>query len=81
MIERNQGHSYISVHPTPSALWTATLAYDAAGKVLSILQIRPATEVARRNPRNMISPGVIENSGAHGMIVQLSQRAVSARDG
>src|SRR5260221_11336450 len=75
MIERRSGvviHISSIQHRLP--LYEATLAYAAAKGALSTYNKGLANEVGPRGIRvNMISPGFIETSGAHGMIVQLSQ--------
>jgi len=54
----------------------ATLAYAAAKGALNTYSKGLANEVGPKGVRvNMISPGFIETSGAHGMIVQLSRAA------
>jgi NAD(P)-dependent dehydrogenase (short-subunit alcohol dehydrogenase family) len=55
-------------------LYDSTPAYAAAKGALSTYGQGLANEVAPKGVRvNMISPGFIETSGAHGMIVQLAQ--------
>jgi NAD(P)-dependent dehydrogenase (short-subunit alcohol dehydrogenase family) len=75
MIERKAGvilHISSIQHRLP--LYDATLAYAAAKGALSTYNKGLANEVGPKGVRvNMISPGFIETSGAHGMIVQLAQ--------
>src|SRR5256886_17214924 len=75
MIERKSGvilHISSIQHRLP--LYDATLAYAAAKGALNTYNKGLANEVGPKGIRvNMISPGFIETSGAHGMIVQLSQ--------
>jgi NAD(P)-dependent dehydrogenase (short-subunit alcohol dehydrogenase family) len=75
MIERKSGvilHISSIQHRLP--LYDATLAYAAAKGALNTYNKGLANEVGPKGVRvNMISPGFIETSGAHGMIVQLSQ--------
>src|SRR5438132_10966663 len=75
MIERRSGvilHISSIQHRLP--LHDATLAYAAAKGALNTYNKGLANEVGPKGVRvNMISPGFIETSGAHGMIVQLSQ--------
>jgi len=75
MIERRSGvviHISSIQHRLP--LYDATLAYAAAKGALSTYNKGLANEVGPKGVRvNMISPGFIETSGAHGMIVQLAQ--------
>src|ERR1700746_102097 len=75
MLERRSGvviHISSIQHRLP--LYDATLAYAAAKGALSTYNKGLANEVGPRGVRvNMISPGFIETSGAHGMIVQLAQ--------
>src|SRR5258707_7578159 len=62
-------------------LYDATLVYAAAQGALNTYSKRLANEVGPKGVRvNMISPGFIETSGAHGMIVQLSQRSGISED-
>ncbi len=74
MIERKSGvilHISSIQHRLP--LYDATLAYAAKG-ALNTYNKGLANEAGPKGVRvNMISPGFIETSGAHGMIVQLSQ--------
>src|SRR5258707_12043263 len=52
-----------------------SLAYAAAKGALNTYSKGLANEVGPKGVRvNIISPGFIETSGAHGMIVQLAQR-------
>jgi NAD(P)-dependent dehydrogenase (short-subunit alcohol dehydrogenase family) len=75
MVERKSGvvvHISSIQHRLP--LYDATLAYAAARGALSTYNKGLANEVGPKRVRvNMISPGFIETSGAHGMIVQLAQ--------
>jgi len=75
MIERKSGvilHISSIQHRLP--LYDATLAYAAAKGALNTYNKGLANEVGPKGVRvNMISPGFIETSGAHGMIVQLAQ--------
>jgi NAD(P)-dependent dehydrogenase (short-subunit alcohol dehydrogenase family) len=75
MIERHSGvviHIASIQHRLP--LYDATLAYAAAKGALSTYSKGLANEVGPKGVRvNMISPGFIETSGAHGMIVQLAK--------
>jgi NAD(P)-dependent dehydrogenase (short-subunit alcohol dehydrogenase family) len=75
MIERNSGvviHISSIQHRLP--LHDATLAYAAAKGALSTYNKGLANEVGSKGVRvNMISPGFIETSGAHGMIVHLAE--------
>jgi NAD(P)-dependent dehydrogenase (short-subunit alcohol dehydrogenase family) len=75
MIERKSGvviHICSIQHRLP--LYDATLAYAAAKGALSTYSKGLANEVGPKGVRvNMISPGFIETSGAHGMIVQLAK--------
>jgi len=75
MIERNSGvviHISSIQHRLP--LYDATLAYAAAKGALSTYNKGLANEVGSKGVRvNMISPGFIETSGAHGMIVHLAE--------
>jgi len=62
-------------------LYDATLAYAAAKGALNTYNKGLANEVGPKGIRvNMISPGFIETSGAHGMIVQLSQSGGISED-
>ena len=71
MIERKSGvilHISSIQHRLP--LFDATLAYAAAKGALNTYNKGLANEVGPKGVRvNMISPGFIETSGAHGMIV------------
>ena len=82
MIERKSGvvlHISSIQHRLP--LHDATLAYAAAKGALSTYNKGLANEVGPKGVRvNMISPGFIETSGAHGMIVQLSQSSGISED-
>jgi NAD(P)-dependent dehydrogenase (short-subunit alcohol dehydrogenase family) len=75
MIERHSGvviHISSIQHRLP--LYDATLAYAAAKGALSTYNKGLANEVGPKGVRvNMISPGFIETSGAHGMILNLAQ--------
>jgi NAD(P)-dependent dehydrogenase (short-subunit alcohol dehydrogenase family) len=75
MIERKSGvvlHISSIQHRLP--LYDATLAYAAAKGALSTYNKGLANEVGPKGVRViMISPGFIETSGAHGMIMQLAQ--------
>jgi NAD(P)-dependent dehydrogenase (short-subunit alcohol dehydrogenase family) len=75
MIERHSGvviHISSIQHRLP--LYDSTLAYAAAKGALSTYNKGLANEVGPKGVRvNMISPGFIETSGAHGMIVNLAQ--------
>jgi NAD(P)-dependent dehydrogenase (short-subunit alcohol dehydrogenase family) len=75
MIERNSGvviHISSIQHRLP--LYDATLAYAAAKGALSTYNKGLANEVGSKGVRvNMISPGFVETSGAHGMIVHLAE--------
>src|SRR5690349_6523537 len=75
MIERKSGvvvHISSIQHRLP--LYDATLAYAAAKGALRTYNKGLANEVGPNGVRvNMISPGFIETSGAHGMILQLAQ--------
>src|SRR5207249_9784609 len=75
MIERKSGvilHISSIQHRLP--LYDATLAYAAAKGALSTYSKGLANEVGPRGVRvNLISPGFIETSGAHGMIMQLAK--------
>ena len=80
MIEHHSGvviHISSIQHRLP--LYDATLAYAAAKGALSTYNKGLANEVGPMGVRvNMISPGFIETSGAHGMILNLAQsRAIS----
>jgi NAD(P)-dependent dehydrogenase (short-subunit alcohol dehydrogenase family) len=75
MIRRKSGaviHICSIQHRLP--LYDATLAYAAAKGALSTYSKGLANEVGPQGVRvNMISPGFIETSGAHGMIAQLAK--------
>jgi len=75
MLERGSGvilHIASIQHRLP--LYDSTLAYAAAKGALSTYSKGLANEVGPRGVRvNLISPGFIETSGAHGMIVQLAK--------
>jgi len=75
MLERNSGvviHISSIQHRLPP--YDATLAYAAAKGALSTYNKGLANEVGPKGVRvMMISPGFIETSGAHGMIMQLAQ--------
>lgn len=75
MIERKSGvilHISSIQHRLP--LYDSTLAYAAAKGALSPYNKGLANEVGPEGVRvNMISPGFIETSGAHGMIVALAK--------
>lgn len=75
MIERRSGvilHISSIQHRLP--LYDATLAYAAAKGALNTYSKGLANEVGPLGVRvNAISPGFIETSGAHGMVVQLAQ--------
>jgi NAD(P)-dependent dehydrogenase (short-subunit alcohol dehydrogenase family) len=82
MIERKSGiviHISSIQHRLP--LHDATLAYAAAKGALRTYSKGLANEVGPKGIRvNMISPGFIETSGAHGMIVQLAQSGGISED-
>jgi len=82
MIERKSGvilHISSIQHRLP--LYDATLAYAAAKGALNTYNKGLANEVGPKGVRvNMISPGFIETSGAHGMIVQLSRSGGISED-
>ncbi len=82
MIERKSGvilHISSIQHRLP--LYDATLAYAAAKGALNTYNKGLANEVGPKGVRvNMISPGFIETSGAHGMIVQLAQSSDISED-
>ena len=82
MIERRSGvilHISSIQHRLP--LFDATLAYAAAKGALNTYNKGLANEVGPKGVRvNMISPGFIETSGAHGMIVQLAQSSGISED-
>ena len=75
MLERRSGvilHIASIQHRLP--LYDSTLAYAAAKGALSTYSKGLANEVGLKGVRvNLISPGFIETSGAHGMIVQLAK--------
>jgi NAD(P)-dependent dehydrogenase (short-subunit alcohol dehydrogenase family) len=75
MIERGSGvilHISSIQHRLP--LYDATLAYAAAKGALSTYSKGLANEVGPKGVRvNMISPGFIETSGAHRMILNLAK--------
>src|SRR2546427_7411584 len=75
MLERHSGvilHIASIQHRLP--LYDSTLAYAAAKGALSTYSKGLANEVGPKGVRvNLISPGFIETSGAHGMIVQLAK--------
>jgi NAD(P)-dependent dehydrogenase (short-subunit alcohol dehydrogenase family) len=75
MLERGSGvvlHIGSIQHRLP--LHDSTLAYAAAKAALSTYSKGLANEVGPKGVRvNLISPGFIETSGAHGMIVQLAR--------
>ena len=75
MIERSTGvivHICSIQHRLP--LHDATLAYAAAKAALRTYSKGLANEVGPKGVRvNTVSPGFIETSGAHGMIVQLAE--------
>ena len=75
MIERGSGvilHISSIQHRLP--LYDATLAYAAAKGALSTYSKGLANEVGPKGVRvNTISPGFIETSGAHGMILNLAR--------
>lgn len=82
MIERQSGvviHISSIQHRLP--LYDSTLAYAAAKGALRTYSKGLANEVGPRGIRvNMVSPGFIETSGAHGMIVQLAKSSGSNED-
>ena len=82
MIERKSGvilHISSIQHRLP--LYDATLAYAAAKGALNTYNKGLANEVGPKGVRvNMISPGFIETSGAHGMIMQLSRSSGISED-
>ena len=82
MIERHSGvviHIASIQHRLP--LYDSTLAYAAAKGALSTYNKGLANEVGPKGVRvNMISPGFIETSGAHGMIVKLAQSRGTTED-
>ena len=75
MLERRSGvilHIASIQHRLP--LYDSTLAYAAAKGALSTYSKGLANEVGLKGVRvNLISPGFIETSGAHGMIVQMAK--------
>jgi NAD(P)-dependent dehydrogenase (short-subunit alcohol dehydrogenase family) len=75
MLDRRSGvilHIASIQHRLP--LYDATLAYAAAKAALRTYSKGIANEVGPKGVRvNVISPGFIETSGAHGMIVQLAR--------
>src|SRR6476646_8513943 len=81
MIERRSGvilHISSIQHRMP--LYDATLAYAAAKGALNTYNKGLANEVGSNGVRvNMISPGFIETSGAHGMIMRLAHSTASRR--
>jgi NAD(P)-dependent dehydrogenase (short-subunit alcohol dehydrogenase family) len=82
MIERKSGvviHIASIQHRLP--LYDATLAYAAAKGAIRTYSKGLANEVGPKGVRvNMISPGFIETSGAHGMIMQLAQSSNISED-
>jgi NAD(P)-dependent dehydrogenase (short-subunit alcohol dehydrogenase family) len=82
MIERKSGiviHISSIQHRLP--LHDATLAYAAAKGALRTYSKGLANEVGPKGVRiNMISPGFIETSGAHGMIIQLARSSGISED-
>ena len=82
MIERRSGvviHINSIQHRLP--LHDSTLAYAAAKSGLATYAKGLANEVGPKGVRvNTISPGFIETSGAHGMIVQLAKNSGIAED-
>ena len=82
MLERGSGvviHISSIQHRLP--LHDATLAYAAAKGALDTYSKGLANEVGPKGVRvNRISPGFIETSGAHGMIVQLAKSRGIAED-
>jgi len=75
MIERRSGvvlHISSIQHRLP--LYDATLAYASAKGALSTYNKGLANEVGPKGVRvNMVSPGFIETTGAHGMIMRLAR--------
>jgi len=75
MLERRSGvilHIASIQHRLP--LYDSTLAYAAAKAALTTYSKGLANEVGPKGIRvNVISPGFMETSGAHGMIVQLAK--------
>jgi NAD(P)-dependent dehydrogenase (short-subunit alcohol dehydrogenase family) len=82
MIDRRSGiivHISSIQHKLP--LYDATLAYAAAKGALNTYSKGLANEVGPLGVRvNSISPGFIETSGAHGMVVQLAKSHVIDED-
>ena len=82
MIERHSGaviHISSIQHRLP--LYDSTLAYAAAKGALRTYSKGLANEVGPKGIRvNTVSPGFIETSGAHGMILQLAQSSGSSED-
>jgi NAD(P)-dependent dehydrogenase (short-subunit alcohol dehydrogenase family) len=82
MIERKSGvviHISSIQHRLP--LYDATLAYAAAKGALRTYSKGLANEVGPKGVRiNMISPGFIETSGAHDMIVQIARSSGISED-
>jgi NAD(P)-dependent dehydrogenase (short-subunit alcohol dehydrogenase family) len=82
MIERKSGvvlHISSIQHRLP--LYESTLAYAAAKGALNTYSKGLANEVGPKGVRvNMISPGFIETSGAHGMIEQLARSSGVSED-
>ena len=82
MIERKSGivlHISSIQHRLP--LYDATLPYAAAKAALRTYSKGLANEVGPKGVRvNTVSPGFIETSGAHGMIVQLAQSSKISED-
>jgi NAD(P)-dependent dehydrogenase (short-subunit alcohol dehydrogenase family) len=82
MIERKSGiilHISSIQHRLP--LYDAMLAYAAAKAALNTYNRSLANEVGPKGVRvNMASPGFIETSGAHGMIVQLARSSGISED-
>lgn len=82
MMERRSGiviHISSIQHRLP--LYDSTLAYAAAKGALRTYSKGLANEVGPKGVRvNMVSPGFIETSGAHGMILQVAQSSGSDVD-
>jgi NAD(P)-dependent dehydrogenase (short-subunit alcohol dehydrogenase family) len=82
MIERKSGvilHISSIQHRLP--LYDSTLPYAAAKAALRTYSKGLANEVGSRGVRvNTVSPGFIETSGAHGMIMQLAQSSKISED-
>ena len=82
MIERQSGvviHISSIEHRLP--LYDSTLAYAAAKGALHTYSKGLANEVGPKGIRvNMVSPGFIETSGAHDMILQLAKSSGSNED-